>query len=144
MNTAGLQEHHKNCHQKWLPSKQTPPETRKAEINTFFTPRSRQNFHDLWYPLSTMTQFTPEKDRFFPLNTHTLEVSEVGTEWKHEANMHFNTTSYRWSAKPDVPHMITDSFGSWHGTGQLPGLNNSCSTLLNSLQLRKNPTITKL
>lgn len=59
-----------------------------------------------------MTQLIPEKDRAFPLNTHTLEVSEVGTESKHWANKHATATSYRWSAKPDVPHMITDSFGS--------------------------------
>lgn len=54
MNRAGLQEHHKNCHQKLLPWKQTPPETSKVRDKICFSLLEARNIFiifDILYPL---------------------------------------------------------------------------------------------
>lgn len=45
---------------------------------------------------------------------------------------------YLRSTKPPVSHVITDGFGSRHGTGQLTGSNDGSTTLLNSLEREEN------
>ena len=45
---------------------------------------------------------------------------------------------YLRSTKPPVSHVITDGFGSRHGTGQLTGSNDGSTTLLNSLEMEEN------
>ena len=46
--------------------------------------------------------------------------------------------SYLRSTKPPVPHVITDSFSSRHGTGQLTSFNDCSTALLNSLERKEN------
>lgn len=138
MNIAGLQERRKNCHQKWLPWKQILPENRRVEDKQMVEESKTlpsSILHHVWHALYQKKAIPP------PLqHTHSRSMTLACNQTSRQMNTYSRATPYRWSAKPDVSHMITDSFGSWHRTGQLPSLNNSCSTLLNSLQL-KNTTL---
>lgn len=44
------------------------------------------------------------------------------------------------SAEPDVPHVVTDGFGSRHCAGEFPGLDDSCTSLLHRLPYRNEKT----
>ena len=41
------------------------------------------------------------------------------------------------SAKPDVPHVVTDGLGRRHGAGELPGLDDGGAAQLHRLQSRR-------